>query len=161
MKLYRNKKIKTKLVAFFFVVVFIVNWMEMNTENKVLRGEKEVCGGWMLCLLTIEGMVAVRRNSTAGEEQQWLWPISPRAILAFCQYKQWRKKKESLQRNTESDGRMSDYKVAFIHKIELFLEKTQWRMNKAKCEASILRNADKIIYHYKILLNCPENIIYE
>lgn len=40
-KLYRNKKTKLKLVAFSSNV----NQMEINTENKVLEGEKEKYGG--------------------------------------------------------------------------------------------------------------------
>lgn len=42
MKFYRNKKIKLNALFFSF---FIVNWMEMNTKNKVLSEEKEKYGG--------------------------------------------------------------------------------------------------------------------
>lgn len=54
---------------------------------------------------------------------------------------------------------MYDYEIALA--IKLFLENTQWRINKAKCETNILRNAFKIIYHYKILPYCTKSTTYE
>lgn len=97
--LYRNKKNKINLVAFSS----IVNLMEVNTENKVLKRKKK-CLNVRFCLWWKKFLMWAGISLMEGG----ICPLSTRAILVFCLYRQWRKRRQKLtQSNRESQSIMT------------------------------------------------------